>query len=200
MKRPNHLILTGSIGTGKSYASKVLQRLGYKSWDADLTTHKLLSPTGKAFQKVTTYFPKCLKDGFIDRQILGKIVFNDHQKLKLLESIIHPLVAEDRDIFIKWAQKNHQKIVLEIPLYFETQMKLENFNIVVTSAPFFIQKIRVMRRKGMTEEKFQCILKRQMSNIEKCKKADFVIQTGLSYGHTMRQIKTMIERLNQQHA
>lgn len=195
-----NLILTGSIGTGKSYASKALQRLGYKAWDADKATHRLISPKGKAFQKVIDHFPECLQNGLIDRQILGKIVFNDHAKLKLLESIIHPLVAEDRDHFIKWAHINHQKIVLEIPLYFETKMNLENFSIVVTSVPAFIQKIRVMRRKGMTEDKFQCILKRQMPDIEKCKKADFVIQTGLSYGQTMQQMKLMIKRLNQQDA
>ncbi|MDP1725000.1 MAG: dephospho-CoA kinase [Alphaproteobacteria bacterium] len=200
MMQSQNIILTGSIGTGKSYASKVLKRLGYKSWDADLVTHQLISPNGKAFQKVIDHFPEGLKDGNIDRQTLGKIVFNDPAKLKLLESIIHPLVAEDRDHFIKWAHINHQKIVLEIPLYFETKMNLENFSIVVTSAPIFIQKMRVMRRKGMTEDKFQCILKRQMPDVEKCKKADFIIHTGLSYGETKRQITLMIKRLNQKNA
>lgn len=200
MKQSQNLILTGSIGTGKSYTSKVLKRLGYKSWDADFVAHQLINPDGKAFHKVVKHFPESLKDGFINRQILGKIVFHDPTKLKLLESIIHPLIAENRDHFIKWAHMNHQKIVLEIPLYFETNMNLQNFNIIVTSAPAFIQKIRVMRRKGMTEDKFQCILKNQMPDKEKCKKADFVIHTGLSYGETKRQITLMIKRLNQKYA
>lgn len=172
--------------------ARILKKHGFWSWDADKIVHKLLSPHGKAFHQICSLFPESLSDGQIDRNKLGKIVFADQDKLKQLENILHPLVDEDRDHFLLWAKRNNQKVVLEIPLYFETNMHIEGFLILVTTAPLFIRKSRVLRRKGMTEDKFQGILKRQIPDCEKCAKADFVIQTGTSFGETCRQIKSLL--------
>jgi dephospho-CoA kinase len=194
--------LTGSIGMGKSTVASQFALLGAKICSADACVHKLMSNGGAAVAAVQKNFPTAVStspsgrwqgEGFIDRKILGKIVFADKQKLLLLENILHPLVQKMEDNFCVRAKKLGAKIaVLDIPLLFETDGHERVDYTVVVSAPAFIQKQRVMTRKNMTEEKFERIIASQMQDLEKRNRADFVIPTGLGKAYSFKQVKQLI--------
>lgn len=185
--------LTGSIGMGKSTVAYQFAALGAKVCSADACVHKLMSKKGAAVGEIEKYFPDAVINGEIDRQVLGKIVFSDKEKLALLENILHPLVREMEDDFI-FRQKNlgAKIIVLDIPLLFETDGHERVDFTVVVSAPAFIQKQRVMARKNMTTEKFERIIASQMQDLEKRNRADFIIPTGLGKAHSFRAVKELV--------
>jgi dephospho-CoA kinase len=168
--------LTGSIGMGKSEAARALKRLGVPVFEADKIVHQLLAKDAIPF--ITETFPACIKNGVVDREALGKIVFADMKQKALLEAIMHPLVRAKQKQFLQ-AMLHKQLVVLDIPLLFETGWDKECDAVMVVSAPHMIQRQRVMRRAGMTEQKFHAILATQMPDSEKRKRADFIIHTGL---------------------
>jgi len=171
--------LTGSIGMGKSTAAEMLRRLGVPVSDADAIVHELIGPGGKAVAAVEARFPGVTIDGAVDRPALGAKVFGDPDALKALEEILHPLVEAERDQFLKRSRRHRRQVVaLDIPLLYEVEAdKLCDATIVV-SAPAFLQEIRVLSRPGMTSEKLANIRKQQMSDLEKRRRATFVVPTG----------------------
>lgn len=188
--------LTGGIGMGKSTVAGQFAALGAKICSADACVHKLLGRGGKAVAKVQKHFPDAVKSGAVDRKILGQIVFSDKEKLKLLENILHPLVQEMEGDFISRARRiGARMVVLDIPLLFETAGENRVDYTVVVSAPYFIQKQRVMARHGMTAEKFERILVSQMQDLEKRNRADFVIPTSLGKAYSFRQVKQLLQNL-----
>ncbi|KEO57708.1 MULTISPECIES: dephospho-CoA kinase [Thalassospira] len=188
--------LTGSIGMGKSTAAGMFRYLGVPVHDADASVHHLMAPDGAAFEPIISAFPHVLQDGRIDRQILGPIVFADSDALKCLEAILHPLVRGDENRFLKQNRLAQRPlVVLDIPLLFETAGEKRCDQVAVVSAPEFIQRQRVMARSGMTEAKFSAILAKQMPDREKCRKADFIIPTGLGRAVTFATIRTIIDQL-----
>ncbi len=194
MKRKMLVIgLTGGIGMGKSTAAKILRGFGLPVYYADKSVHELLRKDGKAVKPVAKLFPEALKKGAIDRKTLGRLVFNNPAKLKRLEKILHPMVKDIERVFLAKAGKQKVRAaILEIPLLFETGgEKRCDFTICVT-APRNVQKDRVMRRFHMTETRFKTILKRQMPDAKKRKRADYVVQTGTSYADTKRQLKNIL--------
>jgi dephospho-CoA kinase len=169
--------------------------------EADDEVHRLLGPGGKAAEAIAAAFPyfeypqiygEKLKSGArsIRRGALGQVVFYDDQKRLRLEKILHPLVREAQGEFIrKHRNIGSPVVVLDIPLLFETGGEnLVNYTLVVT-APYEVQRRRVMERPNMDEAKFNAILSRQMPDGEKCARADFVIHTGLGRAYTMRELK-----------
>ena len=188
--------LTGSIGMGKSTAAEIMRRLNVPVCDADAIVHKLIGPGGKAVSVVEKRFPGSTKDSAVDRQALGERVFNDLGALKLLESILHPLVEDERDRFLKQSRRYRMRVVaLDIPLLFEIEADKHCDATIVVSAPGFIQELRVLKRPGMTKEKFNNIKKQQMSDCEKCRRATFVVPTGIGRRAT-RQALARIVRLS----
>lgn len=170
--------LTGSIGMGKSTTGRMFVELGYPLWDADAAVHRLYGKGGAAVQPVSYAFPQALVDDGIDRTILKAILVEDPTVLIRLESIVHPLVANDRRQFIEKKQKNRTKIVvLDIPLLFETGADSQMDGVAVVSTDEETQRARVLSRPGMTEENFDMILSRQMPDTEKRIRADWVIPT-----------------------
>lgn len=189
--KPFVLGLTGSIGMGKSTVAAQLEFLGAKVCSADAIVHRLL--TGAAVKPVGELFPETLKNGAIDRQALGKIVFHDDAKLKQLEQILHPLVVAEENAFI--AAHKEGVVVLEIPLLYETGAQSRCDAVMVVTAPHFIQKRRVMKRTGMTEEKFAAILAKQMPDKEKRARATYVVQTGLGKWASLWQVKRIMKEI-----
>jgi dephospho-CoA kinase len=196
--------LTGSIGMGKSVAAAMLESMRIPVHEADDEVHKLLGPRGKAALAVGAAFPyfdfphiygkKSLKGNrIIKRGELGKVIFADEEKRDRLEKILHPYVREAQADFIRRHKNMGTKIVaLDIPLLFETGGEnLVNYTIVVT-APYEVQRRRVLERRGMDEKKFHAILERQMPDGEKCARADYIVHTGLGRAHTMRELKTAL--------
>lgn len=185
--------LTGSIGMGKTTVGRQLEMMGAKLCSADAIVHRLMGDGGKAVDAIAKLFPKARKGAAIDRKELGAIVFNDKQKLKQLEAILHPLViAEENSYIERQSRLGARMVVLDIPLLYETGGQKRCDYVLVVSAPGFLQKQRVMKRAGMTEEKLRRILASQMPDRTKRKRADFVISTGLGRGYSFRQAATYI--------
>lgn len=182
--------LTGSIGMGKSLTASIIRGLGVPVFDSDTCVHSLL--TGRALTFIIKEFPS-VWDGrteTIDKKALGLIIFNDDQAKGRLEAILHPMVWEEQQKFIASCQRSGKKrVVLDIPLLFETGRDKICDKIICVTAPYFIQKQRVLMRNAMTEEKFKAILNSQMSDLEKQKRADIIIPTGLGRSVTIAHIK-----------
>jgi len=191
--------LTGSIGMGKSTAAAVLRRLGVPLYDADAEIHKMLGPAGSAVAAVEAAFPGVRgEDGAIDRRRLGSRVFGKPAELRRLEKILHPMVrAVERSWVARQRAHGERLVVLDIPLLFETDRIDRVDGVVVVSAPSRLQRQRVMRRPGMSAERFAAVLGSQLADREKRRRADFVVSTGLSRATTARRIAAIVRRIRQ---
>lgn len=189
--------LTGSIGMGKSTAAGMLLRLGVRLFDADASVHRLLGPGGGAVDAVEALFPGVRDEtGAIDRRRLGARVFGDPAALRRLEAILHPMVREAERRFVMQARARREKlVVLDIPLLYETGAPERCDYVLVVSAPARVQQERVMRRPGMTESRFASILRAQMPDREKRRRADFVVPTGLGRGLTFHRLRRLVAEL-----
>lgn len=185
--------LTGSIGMGKSTAAADFKRLGVPVHDSDAAVHTVMAKDGAAVSAIDETFPGVVFNGVIDRQKLGLKVFGDALALKKLEGILHPLVREREKAFLaRHGRLGTRAIVLDVPLLFETDGQRRCDAVAVVSAPFREQKRRVLARSGMTEEKFENILKNQISDQTKRKRADFVVYTGLGRAHSLRTLREIV--------
>lgn len=183
--------LTGSIATGKSTALEIFAQSGAKIYSADAAVHDLYQ--GDAVAPVEKAFPGVTVNGQIDRQKLGQILVADPIRLQELEAIVHPLVHRQMIAFLDDAQKTDTELaVLEIPLLFETAKKYPVDAVAVTICSDEEQRRRALARKGMTVEKLESILARQMSQADKKQRADFVINTDHGIDDTTKQIALII--------
>ena len=188
--------LTGSIGMGKSKAASVLRRLGVAVSDADATVHRLMAPGGAAVGPVEAAFPGVVRGGAVDRAALGQRVFGDPGALRALEKIIHPLVGCERDRFMRRAATRRLRLVaFDVPLLFETGGERRCDAVVLVSAPAFIQAARVLRRPGMTKQRLEKIRAQQMSNGEKRRRAEFVVETGLGLRSSLHGLLRIVKLL-----
>jgi dephospho-CoA kinase len=193
--------LTGSIGMGKSTTARLFAEEGVPVHDADAAVHALYE--GKAVPLIEAAFPGTTENGKVDRQKLGAVVVGNQEALKRLEAIVHPLVAQARDHFLAKAHLDGEAIaVLDIPLLFEVGAdKLVDAVVVVSAAPH-IQRQRVMERPGMTAEKFEALLVKQMPDAEKRRRADFMVDSShgieparLQVREILKKVATMPKRL-----
>ena len=171
--RPFLLGLTGSIGTGKSTACAMFADRGIPVWDADAAVHRLYSRNGAAVDPVAELCPRALVSGQIDREVLRDWIADDQDNLARLEAVVHPPVAADRADFIN--ATNAPIMLFDIPLLFETGADKWLDAVAVVSVDEDIQRQRVMSRPGMAENRFQLILSKQMPDVEKRQKADYLI-------------------------
>ncbi len=186
--------LTGSIGMGKSTTAQLFAEKGVPVYDADATVHQLYQ--SEAVPLIAEAFPEAVIDGKIDRKILSASVLGKPDELKKLEKIVHPLVHAKEQQFLRDAEaKGAKLVVLDIPLLFETGGTGRVDKILVVSAPYDIQRQRVLERENMTEEKFQSILARQMPDAEKRAKADFIVDTGRDKDFARQQVSDILEKL-----
>ena len=183
--------ITGSIGMGKSTAAEMLRDMGVPIHDSG----------GAAVMAVGLAFPESMKMNeaglaFIDRQILGRIVFSDRSKKKDLEDLLHPLVRAESDHFIaEMRKKNHRMSALDIPFLFETGWEKRVDVTLCVSAPKEVQRERVLARPGMTSEKFDRIVAGQLPDAEKRKRADYVVETDQSFDAMRGQLQKIVEEL-----
>lgn len=191
--------ITGSIGMGKTTIANMLREVNIPVHDSDAAVHHLLGPDGAAVPVVGKAFPEALQSNeqrqvYIDRQILGRIVFADRNKKRDLEDILHPLVQFESDKFKEEMKKRAHKIVaLDIPLLFETGGEERVDVTICVSAPPETQRDRVMARPGMTAEKFDRIVAGQLPDAEKRARADYVIETGKGIEETRQQLVRIID-------
>jgi dephospho-CoA kinase len=193
---PFRVGLTGSIGMGKSETAKLFARLGLPVFDADATVHALYGPGGAGTAAIAKRFPDAVTTDGVDRARLARIVAADASALRELEALVHPLVREAEDRFIDAARaRNEELVILDIPLLFETGRDATMDAIVVVSAPEAVQRERVLKRSGMTPEKLEAILARQVPDAKKRAQADFVIETDKGLDHALAQVKRVAAEL-----
>ena len=177
--------LTGSIGMGKSTAAKMLREMGVPVYDADAAVHALQAQGGTALPGIEAAFPGVVKAGVLDRQALGARVFGNKEALRRLEAIVHPLVGHKQRAFLRRAAlAGETLVVLDTPLRFEGMGERRVDATLVVSAPAFLQRRRVLARPGMTTEKFEGILRQQVPDALKRRKASIVIPTGMGLAPT----------------
>lgn len=190
--------LTGSIGMGKSTAAKMLRQMGVPVYDADAAVHALQAPGGAALPGIEAAFPGVVKQGVLDRQALGARVFGNKEALRRLEAIVHPLVGQRQKAFLRHAALAGEKlVVLDIPLLFEGLGERRVDATLVVSAPAFLQRRRVLARPGMTEEKFAGILRQQVPDALKRRKATIVIPTGMGLAPTRAALVRAVAELRE---
>lgn len=174
------LALTGSIGMGKSTTLRMFAEAGCATWDADAAVHRLYQSGGAVAEAVAASFgPDVIApDGSVDRDALGRRVLGDRDALSRLEALVHPLVAEDRQRFLREAEASGARVaVLDVPLLFETDGAGMADAVVVVTADEAVRRKRVLARPGMTEAKLEGILARQLAEAARTARADHVIRT-----------------------
>lgn len=183
--------LTGSIGMGKSTVARMFADEGVPVFDADEIVHRLQGPEGKLVAGIEAHFPGTTGARGVDRTTLAERVLGDSEALERLESLIHPAVAAEREAFLE-RHKGAPLVVLDIPLLFEKGGWEEVDRIAVVSAPFEVQRARVLARPGMSEDKFEKILRLQTPDAQKRALADFVIDTGGSLDETRASVRRIV--------
>lgn len=184
--------ITGHPGTGKSTISRLLRFLNVPVQESDRVVNELLSKEEIILQ-LGNKFPQAVIQGGIDRQVLAKIVFGDHDKLAYLESILHPLVYKEHKKFIK-DHGGRPLSVVEIPLLYETGGEAFCDFIVYTICPEPILQQRILKR-GWTQTRYKNILKRLLPDEVKQAKADFIIDTGTSKLKTWHQLRDVLQTI-----
>jgi dephospho-CoA kinase len=186
--------LTGSIGMGKSTVAAYLRDQGIPVLDADKIVHDLYA--GEAAPLIEVVFPGTVRDGVVDRAALATKVLASPNELKKLEAIIHPRVrAAEWGFLLDEHDKGSDLAVLEIPLLFETVPHALFDAVIVVSASPGVQRARLMARPGMTDEKLDALIARQLPDADKRAKADFVVDTGAPLEDTYRQIDAVLREI-----
>ncbi|UES38037.1 dephospho-CoA kinase [Roseibium aggregatum] len=186
--------LTGSIGMGKSTTAKMFAAEGVPVHDADATVHALYS--GRAAPLIEAAFPGTVSDGKVDRLLLSPHVLGKPEAMKKLEAIVHPLVREEEQLFLQRARADHRRIVmLDIPLLFETGGEARVDVVVVVTTDAQVQRDRVLARPGMSEDRFEAILAKQMPDAEKRRRAHFLVDTGRGMEAAKRQVRAILKAL-----
>ncbi|WP_299661269.1 dephospho-CoA kinase [uncultured Ruegeria sp.] len=184
--------LTGSIGMGKSTTAQMFTDEGCALWDADAAVHRLYAKGGAAVEPMREVFPSAIVEGAVSREELKQTIANDPAALKVIENIVHPLVAADRAAFREGASADI--LVFDIPLLFETGGDAAMDAVACVSIPADEQKRRVMARGTMTEAQFEQIRVKQMPNEEKCARSDYVILTD-TLDHARAQVQDIIRQI-----
>jgi dephospho-CoA kinase len=186
--------LTGSIGMGKSTVAARFRALGIGVSDADAEVHKLYE--GAAVPAIEVAFPGTTGNGKVDRQKLAAALLANPAGFKRLEAIVHPMVFEAERAFLRAeAARGAPLAVIEIPLLLETGGERRVDCVIVCSASADAQRQRVMQRPGMTLEKLEQMLARQMSDADKRARADFVVDTGGTFAEANAQVDKIAESL-----
>lgn len=183
--------LTGSIGMGKSTVAAMFVDEGVPVFDADATVHQLQGRGGALVAAIEAAFPDTTGDQGVNRTALGEAVLGNPDALARLEAIVHPAIADERESFLA-LHYDRPLVVLDIPLLFEAGGWKNVDKIAVVSAPPQVQRERVLARRGMTPERLDAILARQLPDAEKRARADFVIPTGGSLDETRAAVRALI--------
>ena len=179
--------LTGSIAMGKSTVAAMFAAVGAPVFDADAAVRLFYAGRGK--ETVEAMFPGVLVNGSIDRDRLAQLVLTDPKALNRLEGLVHPAVADAEARFIERAAADGRRLtIVDVPLLFETGGESGVDLVVVVSAPESVQRARALQRDGMSDAKLDAMLSRQMSDVEKRRRAHFVIDTAGRLEQTRMQV------------
>lgn len=189
VERPFLIGLTGSIGMGKSTTAEMFRNAGIPVWDADAAVARLYQKGGTAVGPMAALFPGAISDGSVSKAALREILEQAPDALAKIEGVVHPLVQADRQAFI--ANSDADIVVLDIPLLFETGSEDQFDMVVVVSTSAENQRDRVLARAGMTQERFEFLLSKQMDDAEKRKRTEFVVDST-SLGSAQRDVDRIV--------
>ncbi|PHI13054.1 dephospho-CoA kinase [Fusobacterium polymorphum] len=186
--------LTGGIASGKSTVSKYLAEKGFKVYDADKIAKDISEKKLVQEEIIATFGDKILEENRnIDRKKLKEIVFEDKEKLKQLNAIIHPKVI---DFYKKLKEKNTDEIIIfDVPLLFESGIEKFCDKILVVISDYEIQLNRIVERDKIDRELASKIIKSQLSNKERIKKADVVIENNSSLEDLFEKVERFCETI-----
>jgi len=188
--------LTGSIGMGKTQTAALFEAEGVPRYDADAAVHALYQKGGAAVAPIGELVPEAVVDGQVDRAILGQVVLKDGAKLKALEALVHPLAGQSQMQFLAEQESAGQAaVLLDIPLLFETGGQDYVDCVVVVSAPFEMQRARVLARPGMSEERFMDILAKQVPDEAKRQAAEFIVDSSISVEDAHAQVHAIVQQI-----
>jgi dephospho-CoA kinase len=186
--------LTGGIASGKSWVASQLRELNFRVLDADRLGHQLIEPGAAAYDDVVREFGKEIlrADNSIDRKKLGAIVFAHPQRLKKLNSILHPKIEAAMNLqFEKWkAEGISDPVFVEAALLVEAGMHKRLDGLVVVWCRPEDQVARLLAR-GMSEEEARHRIALQMPNEEKLKYATYKIDTSGTMQYTQEQVAAL---------
>ncbi len=185
------IALTGSIGMGKSTVAAMFRERGVLLFDADAQVRALQEPGGALLGAIEARFPGTVVGNVLNRDALAARVLDNPRELAALEAIVHPAVRSARDAFIA-DHRDAAALVFDIPLLFETGGEDEFDKVIVVSAPEAAQRARVLARRGMSADRLDSILARQMPDADKRARADFVVDTGGDLSTTKAQVYRII--------
>ena len=185
--------LTGSIGMGKSTTADMFRQAGVPVYDSDAAVAAAYVLGGVAVAAVAEAFPAAIRDGAVDRGLLSSLVVDNPDALKRLETVVHPLLSAGRDRFLAAAAASGATVaVLDVPLLYEVNGPDPYDAVVVVSVPEDVQRARVLARPGMTAEKLDFILSRQLPDAQKRARADFIIDTGQGLERAREQVAQVL--------
>jgi dephospho-CoA kinase len=190
--------LTGGIATGKSYVRARVAGHGIPTLDADTLARDAVAPGSPGFTDVVARFGEAVvaPDGSLDRKALGAVVFADPRARADLEAIVHPRVREATATWLdRLAIAGESLAIVDIPLLFETGRDRDFDRVIVTSCPRSQQVTRVVERDGLTPAQAEARIDAQLPTDDKVRRADFVIDTGGTFGDTNRQVDRVVEKL-----
>lgn len=184
--------LTGGAGSGKSTVGGMLRELGAEVLDADAGAHDVYEPGGPAFDEVVHEFgQQYVRDGRIDRQRLGELVFNDADARHRLNAIVHPRVREWMAArTAEAAERGATVVVQEVPLIFESGLERLFSQVILVYVPAPVQVQRLVGR-GLSEERARAIIGSQMPIDEKRRLADHVIDNSGTERATREQVEKL---------
>ncbi|WP_300530946.1 dephospho-CoA kinase [Maricaulis sp.] len=193
--------LTGSIGMGKSATAKLFIAEGVPVFDSDACVHELYAPGGAAVEPIAQAFPGTVIDGAVDRTHLSAALREDPSGFERLEKIVHPLVSKARESFSKSAaESGSDMVVYDVPLLFETGGDKMVDAVVVVHAPDAVRRERVLERPGMTADKLDAIIARQMPDADKLARADYAIETSQGLEDAREQVRSVIRAIREKQA
>ena len=186
--------LTGSIGMGKTTVANMFRDIGVPVWCADKEVNKLYSKDGVATKIFTKEYPNVVTEQGIDKKQLRTLIHEDNNILRKVEKIVHPLLHKSRTDFMELNLKA-PIIIFDIPLLFEKKQEGNFDAVAVVTASEITQKNRVLKRKNITEKDFLLIKRNQLSEKEKLKRADFIINTDKTLRDTKQDVEELYKKI-----
>ena len=195
--------MTGGIGSGKNKVADMFNQLGFYTIDSDVSSRKVMVKGEAAYEKIVSVFGENIldKQGNILRKKLGDIVFNNKEKLKMLENIVHPAIYEyEKKERSKIYGRNGKAVVITHAALIIESKSIDKYDaLIVISCPDDIQIKRVMKRDNFSEEKARNIVSHQMPNEERLKYADFIIDNSSTLDdlyNEVRRVHNLIMQIN----
>lgn len=177
MKKPFTLGLTGSTGSGKTTASRMLQQMVIPVFDADAGVHRLMKENEDMKALFFRHFPDSILNNEVNRSVLSQKIAAGILDVRQLEKMIYPYLEEEVKFF--FIRHMYEPIaVLDVPLLYESGWDKFCDEVILMTASQDVLRQRVFERPGMTEEKYKALISRQMADEIKKGKADYVIDSG----------------------